>query len=575
MELLGTTTKLLGTTVERRGTQIACLSLTLIAALMLLSAQPAEAVIFDEYGLTVQGQLDTHSIFSLSGPNSNNTSFYKVGKRAGVNFDVLRQMLRFEFTYVPSQLQTEHFGVSSFLRYRTDDDLTGLVNNTPNTNGFPLTQPSGWLMRAADKNWMTELEEGFVDFKYNTDNYGNWWLRAGKQQIIWGNVPAFRTMDTWDPIDTSQTYTLTPGNEFTDEIIIPEDAFRLTYSLPTNWLPNWLTSSAVEADLNPGDSYYTILPAAGTPFAVTPSYAIPHNQNVRGEMKYGMRYIATTRNLTQFTIGWMSEANNAGMPQGTLLHPQKVGPTTILTDLTPTNNLAFAGPFPKALCGAGTREYPTAVGCQSNTFVAHPRIWDFGASVNRFFPLLNGVLYFETLVTSDEDFGRFTEGPVYAPGYWPNHLGPLPGNSLPYQIVRRATWIGTLEYTAQFRTIPQAETPMSWTLVANNSWIVGDLTNVQGAPPPFFNPWHNRDGEAVLFALSQPLWEDALTPSISALYDIKGSYRVNPNISYQYRDRALFQTGFDVIGGHNGIYFAPITKYEGHCLWDTDVTIYF
>jgi Protein of unknown function (DUF1302) len=521
------------------------LVMTCLFALVPVSAR---AVIYSGNGLTVQGFVDLLDNVSLTGPNPANILAHTVGARAGASVNVFRPWMRLEFSYAPPWGQSENFTSSAFLRWRTSTDWTSALNGNlrwNNFNAYPLTQPSGWLLREQQVNFMSEMEEGFVDLKWKTDHLGDFWLRLGKQQIIWGTVPAFRTFDVWNPLDLSQQLLLTQGGQFVDQIIIPEWAVRATYSLPSDWLPRHLDQLAIESDFNPGDQYPQQWPAPGAPYAVFPSNISLIEANMHGRWSVGNRLIMSFRDGTEMDLGWMTK------PQDVNPVPNSLMATGTLSTLVGNPMLGLHLPF-----------LPKGKYLNIGLLNQHPRVWNVGGSLNRMFAFsgeytrhLTGVLSAETLFTPDLPMVRAFAHPARSKIGKPDITG---------KIVRRPQWVYTLDYANQNYIFP-TENPLITILVFSEQWRMGDLQHTN------FEKGGYRDQEFLLLSFTQPLLMKFLNPGLLLIYDVKGSYRLTPNVSYQYHDNWLLNVWFDIIGGNKGIFAAqtPIATEFG-----TEITFY-
>ncbi len=117
-----------------------------------------------------------------------------------------------------------------FARTRVWFDTTSDADsNTPSYDAFPTRfRRDGWFMRTASDDVAAELWELWADY-----NPGDFWLRLGRQTIVWGDVAPTRLLDDINPLDLSWHVVLEPlGKEAFDNLRIPIWAARGAYSLP-------------------------------------------------------------------------------------------------------------------------------------------------------------------------------------------------------------------------------------------------------------------------------------------------------------------------------------------------------
>ena len=124
------------------------------------------------------------------------------------------------------------------------DDSIGTANEF---NGHP----SGWdandLRAWPDGEYLEEdvdLREYFLLW-----DLGNFKIKAGRQQIVWGEADAIRISDIINPLDYSKDYTTTAYGLNWEDVRIPQRMIDITYVVPES--PQQFE---VEAVLNPEDS---------------------------------------------------------------------------------------------------------------------------------------------------------------------------------------------------------------------------------------------------------------------------------------------------------------------------------
>jgi len=208
--------------------------------------------------------------------NPNNAQF----GRDNNDLNLARSFFQMEWTYKPCT----NFKVYSNIRatadqtYRWDDEIVKY-------NAFPVDVPSDdWTMLKASKDdYRLEIWELYADF-----NFGDLWLRLGKQQIVWGEMIGARILDAANSLDQSWNFKFEP-EEF-ENIRIPNWSIRGSYNIKEHPF-SWINDLNIEAYLNPGDVVPTIDPELGAPFNLRafPSFLKIQEKDNRGKMEYGVR----------------------------------------------------------------------------------------------------------------------------------------------------------------------------------------------------------------------------------------------------------------------------------------------
>ena len=93
-------------------------------------------------------------------------------------------------------------------------------------------------------------------------NWINWWIRLGKQQIAWGDLPEDRICDKINPLDKSWHLTGEP-DEY-QNIRIPEWTARVYYTFPET-VTGIFDEVFIDTFYNPGDIHPDNQPVCGFP----------------------------------------------------------------------------------------------------------------------------------------------------------------------------------------------------------------------------------------------------------------------------------------------------------------------
>lgn len=138
----------------------------------------------------------------------------------------------------------------------------------------------GNLLEVTSKEAMLDLPSAYVDY-----NSGALWLRAGNQQIAWGEALFFRVADQVDGIDLRRHSVLGVAAEEYSDTRVPSPGLRGSYHFEGDG--DW-TIEAYTQKFQP-----TVLPGLNTPYnPVASQFYIDDREGydkVSGEMNFGVR----------------------------------------------------------------------------------------------------------------------------------------------------------------------------------------------------------------------------------------------------------------------------------------------
>jgi len=270
--------------------------------------------------LTLNGFLRQTAVMSMGTTNANLETYQATeGSGDKPDFNLIRTMLQLELNYQPTdifRLYMKGRGTHD-QTYMWQSDL-GRYNTTPWTydhHGFDLKSGYG------DDNYMVEIWEAWANIEMDL-----LWIRLGKQQIAWGDLPGIRIADKINPLDKS--WHLTNEPEEYEQVRIPEWAARVYFTFPET-MTGAFEEVFIDGFWNPGDCHPDIQPAPGSPYMNAYS-GNPNNMQggpggfrnypsgapqpdpdfvLRGEDTYGIRL---GFNFTGFqtTLNYMSVYNN-------------------------------------------------------------------------------------------------------------------------------------------------------------------------------------------------------------------------------------------------------------------------
>ena len=229
------------------------------------------------------------------------------GEGGSPRSNLLRTLIQMELNYRPTDI------FRLYMKGRMIHDETYLFQGSDleNYNTTPWTDEhhgTDLMTGYGEDSFMAELWEVWANIE--TEHF---WVRLGKQQIAWGDLPGIRIADKINPLDKS--WHLTNEPEEYENIRIPEWAGRLYYSLPAA-ISGPFEEVFIDTFYNPGDIHPDIQPAPGSPYmnaysgnpyapgrapgTIDPSGAPqpdPDYNDMRGKDEYGVRL---GFNLAQF-----------------------------------------------------------------------------------------------------------------------------------------------------------------------------------------------------------------------------------------------------------------------------------
>ena len=304
-----------------------------------------------------------------------------------------------------------------FLRTRVWFDTTAAADgNIPEYDAFPNRfRRDGFYGQAAGDIASFQLWEAWLDY-----NYGDFWVRLGRQNIVRGDVSPARLLDDVNPLDVSWHLVLEPlGKDVFDHLRIPLWAIRGAYQLPFSLgailnegghIEGYIAPPfAFTANQIPGQGDVGAPDANGnfpigrypSPLNVIPPF-LKVSRNPSDGMKgvsVGTRIVATAFDgRLNYTLNFLSRRNVEGLAKGVGLTPD------------------FNGFSPIVIPGIG----PSILFLEN----VHPRFQTAGFSLNYFEQFTKTV----TRVEAVWDFNR------------PYELVPFSKRGSPDEITPRHTW---------------------------------------------------------------------------------------------------------------------------------------
>jgi len=229
-----------------------------LSGLLAWSSVPAGAIETTLGGdpLTINGYLKQSATYGLGARN-------QIDSMGGFNSFVTEGMLE--------------------MRYEPRSDLKFFLSGKGNVDwAYPILAGSNqWKEKQFDQayskffifdDWQDILSEAHVTYAKN-----DWFLRAGKQVVVWGEADGFRLMDQINPIDQRRGV----ANVNFENVVIPVWLLRAEYRQPV--LPSWIQDLTYQFVFNPNFQYRGNMgPAPGGP----DTNGIWYMDKTAGSMRY-------------------------------------------------------------------------------------------------------------------------------------------------------------------------------------------------------------------------------------------------------------------------------------------------
>jgi hypothetical protein len=441
--------------------------------------------------LTMSGFLRHEVGLHIAPMNPNNAAFQDDNN----DLNLSRTFLQTEFTYKPSEL----FKLFANVRI-TGDQTYSLDDEIGKYDAFPVDVPEAdWtMMKASSNSFRAEVWELYADF-----NFGDGWLRLGKQQIVWGELIGARILDAANSLDRSWNF-LFELEEF-DLIRIPNWSIRGSYNIKQNAL-SWLKDLNIEAFLNPGDVVPTINAEPGAPFRLFayPAFFRINEEDQRGKQEYGAR-IGGLIGQAYGTLNFIRMYNDDAIFRFTGLTPD------------PVNGIPL-----RIALGDRTRYAMLLRG-------EHKLLNLFGMSLNyAFADPFNLVMTFEGAWIPEKPYSKA-------------------GVARP-DMEEQGTWDYAIKLDRPTQVIPPSflhASFMTLQLQFRQTVVEGNEDDILGGN----NSKIDKSVQQITFQVKQPLMYNNLTLGFQVIYDTDDAYLVKPSISYRYRDHWYFDVFSVTLGG--------------------------
>lgn len=191
--------------------------------------------------------------------------------------------------------------VDAFVHGRFWSDIGPQVDGAlPSINAEGFRQRyagNGWAAQIAEHEYELDAAEAYVDLQK-----GPFWLRLGKQQIVYGQELGIQTLDQVDSLDFRRHSLFNfSGLEFSDARIAEWTA-RLTYDASDLLIPLHQDNGEFSAWISPDFQPDVFLPA-GSPYNTSAAYSIMENLNGISRARHKLVYGAVLE-ASMFDVDW-------------------------------------------------------------------------------------------------------------------------------------------------------------------------------------------------------------------------------------------------------------------------------
>jgi hypothetical protein len=362
-------------------------------------------------------------------------------------------------------------------------DLTKSADNQfRQYESLPANFPgNGWMLRGGGNDFKAELAQVYVDYRG-----GNFWVRAGKQQIAWGEAIGARVLDMVNPLDLSQFFLFDRAFEEFDRIRVPQWFIRADYTMPNEWIDDLTT----ELIVNPGQVVPTIFAEQGAPFNVVPAFVKSAEDISPGEPTVGGRLLGRISG-TEFSLNFITKPNDDGVG---LVRGVSFGRCPPLC------------PLPLVL----------------NVENKHPRVFIVGGSINYLWDRAGAILRAETTVTPD---------------------APFQNGATADRIVERPVWKTFLSVERPIYLLP-GEDSLNIGLQFFETFTGGKLTNVRAAGQKVDQAQH-----LLGFFLQQPLFRKRISIEFLGLFDTDDAHWLQGGVHWEMGNHIRLDCFYNEFGG--------------------------
>jgi len=466
---------------DRMGMKKAIFLLALSSILAMAGANVAQA----EIQLTDWLSLTGNVRYEL-GVHTGSRNPYNTEQTENNDFNFSREFFQTELTAKP----TDNFKVFAKIRLMADqtDQWDDALHDY---DAFPIDVPENdWtMMKVSNDESRAEVWELYADLTCD-----KLWLRAGRQQIVWGEMISTRILDIINPIDMTRNFLFDP-EEF-ENIRIPEWSIRGRYQFG---IIGPLSDAMVEAFVIPGDVMPNQYADFGSPFYLGngeesfPPFFRFNDQDRRGDVEWGARVGGMLRDI-YFTLNYMRLYNNDFLLQTTGVTPDPVHGVPLL--------------FPPDF-----RRYAMLIDKE------YPLTDVLGLTANYFIAPFNTVVTFEGTWTPDQPY---QDAKAFA--------------ARSNDITDQGTGNYAIRLDRQTFVFPRPTSAMMIQFQFSQTVREGDEDDILGPE----NSEIDKTDEFITLLLTQNFRHDTIQLSLLWVYDTDDASYLRPFVNYKYGDHWYF-----------------------------------
>ena len=403
----------------------------------------------------------------------------------------------------------------------------------------------GQYLELSDKRYAFDLPAAYLDF-----NHGPLFIRAGNQQIAWGEALFFRVLDVPNGLDLRRHLILDPAAEEFSDKRVSSPAIRVSYQVTDEWefetFAQLFSPSIVP---NPGTPYNLI----GDQFTVIDQYGLTDNKvnfggRIRGQLgALGLQFMAVSRHNPDGVYRW-APAQGANKLPGTAFSFSDTGVYSYkewyhyaaISRLNARTALNTALLFPGAGGGAlhannDAQAFGILDGFYNLSGTVGPQGTGLRGWLDRYYPYENVFGAAANYVISTEDPSSFWDQLItrVEMSYTPNKAFTDP--SLAFDPIRGDEW--TLAAVAEKYYRFSDAYPATYMVLQYLHKSESDLfgRHLSGYGGSDYNSSMGVKGgyNAVAFAVQQPSPTLAWRYDFTILADIRGGFMIQPGVKWK------------------------------------------
>lgn len=467
-------------------------------------------------------------------------------------------------------------------------DTYDSFGNDPNYFETPLRGDCGTTLEVCGKDYMVDLPAFYLDY-----NSGAFWLRAGNQQIAWGESYFFRVLDTPNGLDLRRHSALDWASEEFSDKRVPALGVRASYQFDNGWeLEGWTQQFAP-----------TIYSDENTPYNVVASQFVLRQKEgfnevdnewnfgarFRGQIgELGLQFTYTSRRDPNGVIRWDALGFNpfteAGIPDpgiGDLLAQTPFAPFTTEGVYSSNEWWNYAGrsrlngnlqqvlddfPAAQTLTNGVLDALGYPPGTQVNNYQISSQVLDAfftpeAGGLGNLRGYIDRRYYREDIIGFGTNYMFFSEPDSFLDQlivrfeatYTPNKLFTDPELAQDYK--EADEWVTSLvfeKYQRFSNSFPATYMVLQWMHKSESDLFGRHLDGYGGSTKEaadYTGPRGRNGFDAISFALQQPSPTLAWRTDFAVLWDPKGGYLIQPGVRWKPSESWSAELFANFIGG--------------------------